>query len=152
MRSVSEWVGERWEAGGNGYKWASDCEWVAESLCLCLRVSFTHTLCITHTHIHSLSPTLTTPCFINRQQSHALQSDVRSDVFTWGANINFILGHADDSNRAKPHRVPFDKVTRYAPVGVAAVATDKFHTLFLLTDGRVFACGHGQHGRFGACV
>ncbi len=36
-----------------------------------------------------------------------------------------------------------------APTSVAAVSAAKAHTLVLSGDGRVFACGSGDHGRLG---
>lgn len=32
---------------------------------------------------------------------------------------------------------------------ISDVVLNKFHTLFLTTDGRVYTCGHGQGGRLG---
>eukprot|EP00045_Choanoeca_perplexa_P015774 m.203738 g.203738 ORF g.203738 m.203738 type:complete len:1495 (+) comp17076_c0_seq1:370-4854(+) len=70
--------------------------------------------------------------------------ELARQVYAWGSNINFALGFSDGDSRRKPqHLAAFDGAD------VQATATAKFHTLFLLANGTVYACGHGRCGRLG---
>ncbi|XP_074626926.1 inhibitor of Bruton tyrosine kinase-like [Acropora palmata] len=70
-----------------------------------------------------------------------------AELFTWGVNTNFTLGHRDENMRHTPEML-------HCPSGdsrifIKEVAMCKFHTVFLSSDGRVLTCGHGNGGRLG---
>ncbi|EDO32084.1 predicted protein, partial [Nematostella vectensis] len=59
--------------------------------------------------------------------------DHETQLYTWGSNTNFTLGHRDENMRQHPE----------------LVAMCKFHSAFLTGDGKVLTCGHGRGGRLG---
>ncbi|EDQ85787.1 uncharacterized protein MONBRDRAFT_11635 [Monosiga brevicollis MX1] len=65
-------------------------------------------------------------------------------IFGWGDNSTFALGLHNDNTSIKPRLVTFPH-----NVAITTLSTSKFHTLFLTTTGRVYACGHGRGGRLG---
>jgi alpha-tubulin suppressor-like RCC1 family protein len=68
-------------------------------------------------------------------------------LLTWGLNNNMTLGHADEVSRSHPDEVcAFLKPTC---ANIAQVVLSKFHSVFLVADGKVFTCGHGHGGRLG---
>ncbi|KAJ8354071.1 hypothetical protein SKAU_G00216380 [Synaphobranchus kaupii] len=69
-----------------------------------------------------------------------------TEVYTWGNNTNFSLGHGNQESRHHPEIVDL-----FARTGVyiKQVVLCKFHSVFLSQKGRVFTCGHGQGGRLG---
>ncbi|XP_077454563.1 inhibitor of Bruton tyrosine kinase isoform X2 [Stigmatopora argus] len=69
-----------------------------------------------------------------------------TEVYTWGNNSNFSLGHGNQDSRQHPELVDF--FTRTG-VYVKQVVLCKFHSVFLSQKGQVFTCGHGQGGRLG---
>ncbi|XP_053143059.1 inhibitor of Bruton tyrosine kinase isoform X2 [Hemicordylus capensis] len=69
-----------------------------------------------------------------------------TDVYTWGNNINFTLGHG--SQQSKHHPELLDLFPRNG-VNVKQVVLCKFHSVFLSQKGHVYTCGHGQGGRLG---
>jgi len=69
------------------------------------------------------------------------------DLFTWGNNDNFVLGHPNEDNRRYPERV--ELFARELGCTVSDVVFCKYHTVILTDDGRVFTCGHGRGGRLG---
>ncbi|KAJ8411489.1 hypothetical protein AAFF_G00162970 [Aldrovandia affinis] len=69
-----------------------------------------------------------------------------TEVYTWGNNTNFSLGHGNQESRHHPEIV--DLFARTG-VYVKQVVLCKFHSVFLSQKGRVFTCGHGQGGRLG---
>ncbi|XP_060567937.1 inhibitor of Bruton tyrosine kinase-like [Ruditapes philippinarum] len=74
------------------------------------------------------------------------ESTSRHEVFTWGDNSNFTLGHSIEMGRNAPEVV--DEF-RKKHVGVKQVVMCKYHTVFLTTEGSVYTCGHGLGGRLG---
>ncbi|XP_057690335.1 inhibitor of Bruton tyrosine kinase isoform X2 [Corythoichthys intestinalis] len=69
-----------------------------------------------------------------------------TEVYTWGNNSNFSLGHGNQDSRQHPELVDvFAKTGVY----VKQVVLCKFHSVFLSKKGQVFTCGHGQGGRLG---
>lgn len=70
-------------------------------------------------------------------------------VYVWGSNANYNLGQAHQRDRGTPEWL--ELLHREGQV-IADVALNKFHTLFLATSGRVYACGHGHGGRLGLDV
>ena len=103
--------------------------------------------------------------------------DYPLELFTWGSNTNFTLGHRDESTRYAPEIVEcgegdaklFIKEVSYHFISstllfeilctssllwtvllfLLKVVMGKFHSVFLSTDGRIFTCGHGRGGRLG---
>lgn len=69
------------------------------------------------------------------------------ELFTWGSNTNFTLGHRDESTRHTPELV--ENVQGETKISFREVVMCKFHSVFLSMDGRVFTCGHGRGGRLG---
>ncbi|XP_061677249.1 inhibitor of Bruton tyrosine kinase isoform X2 [Syngnathoides biaculeatus] len=69
-----------------------------------------------------------------------------TEVYTWGNNTNFSLGHGNQETRQHPELV--DVFSRTG-VYIKQVALSKFHSVFLSQKGQVFTCGHGQGGRLG---
>ncbi|KAL0984669.1 hypothetical protein UPYG_G00144970 [Umbra pygmaea] len=69
-----------------------------------------------------------------------------TEVYTWGSNTNFSLGHGNQQSRHHP-----EIVDAFARTGVyiKQVVLCKFHSVFLSQKGQVYTCGHGQGGRLG---
>ncbi|KAB5586398.1 hypothetical protein PHYPO_G00001130 [Pangasianodon hypophthalmus] len=74
------------------------------------------------------------------------QSSDPTEVYTWGNNTNFSLGHGNQESRHNPEIVDL-----FARTGVyiKQVVVCKFHSVFLSQKGKVYTCGHGQGGRLG---
>lgn len=69
-----------------------------------------------------------------------------TEVYTWGDNTNFTLGHG--SQNSKHHPELLDLLSR-SGVYVKQVVLCKFHSVFLSQKGQVYTCGHGRGGRLG---
>ncbi|XP_032413939.1 inhibitor of Bruton tyrosine kinase [Xiphophorus hellerii] len=69
-----------------------------------------------------------------------------SEVYMWGSNTNFSLGHGNQDSRHHPELVD---VFARTGVYIKQVVVCKFHSVFLSQKGQVFTCGHGQGGRLG---
>ncbi|XP_073192644.1 inhibitor of Bruton tyrosine kinase isoform X5 [Lepidochelys kempii] len=69
-----------------------------------------------------------------------------TDVYTWGNNINFTLGHGGQQSKHHPELV--DLFPRNG-VYIKQVVLCKFHSVFLSQKGQIYTCGHGQGGRLG---
>lgn len=69
-----------------------------------------------------------------------------TDVYTWGDNTNFTLGHG--SQKSKHHPELVDLFSR-SGVYIKQVVLCKFHSVFLSQKGQVYTCGHGPGGRLG---
>ncbi|XP_073702952.1 inhibitor of Bruton tyrosine kinase isoform X2 [Garra rufa] len=69
-----------------------------------------------------------------------------TEVYTWGSNTNFSLGHGNQESRHHPEIVDLFSRSR---IYVKQVVLCKFHTVFLSQKGQVYTCGHGQGGRLG---
>uniref|UniRef100_A0A8C5G593 BTB domain-containing protein n=1 Tax=Gouania willdenowi TaxID=441366 RepID=A0A8C5G593_GOUWI len=69
-----------------------------------------------------------------------------TEVYTWGNNSNFTLGHGNQESRQHPELMD---VFARTGVYIKQVVLCKFHSVFLSQKGRVFTCGHGQGGRHG---
>ena len=65
-------------------------------------------------------------------------------VMAWGLNHKNQLGLGDDKYRGRPSLI--DKLSGY---NIIAVATGRYHSLFLTDEGRVFACGDNKSGQCG---
>uniref|UniRef100_A0A3P8VIF4 Inhibitor of Bruton tyrosine kinase n=1 Tax=Cynoglossus semilaevis TaxID=244447 RepID=A0A3P8VIF4_CYNSE len=69
-----------------------------------------------------------------------------TEVYTWGNNANFTLGHGNQESRQHPEIVD---VFARTGVYIKQVVLCKFHSVFLSQKGQVYTCGHGQGGRLG---
>ncbi|KAM4772213.1 inhibitor of Bruton tyrosine kinase [Rhinophrynus dorsalis] len=69
-----------------------------------------------------------------------------TELYTWGNNINFTLGHGTQQSKHHPEVV--DMFPR-SGVYIKQMVLCKFHSVFLSQKGRVYTCGHGQGGRLG---
>lgn len=70
----------------------------------------------------------------------------RHEVYTWGDNSNFTLGHTSEHRRSGPEVL--DEFRKLG-VNLKQIVMCKYHTVFLTQDGAVYTCGHGQGGRLG---
>ncbi|KAM6323792.1 inhibitor of Bruton tyrosine kinase [Aegotheles albertisi] len=69
-----------------------------------------------------------------------------TEVYTWGNNINFTLGHGGQQGKHHPELVDlFPRNGMY----IKQVVLCEFHSVFLSHKGQVYTCGHGQGGRLG---
>ncbi|KAM7136933.1 inhibitor of Bruton tyrosine kinase isoform 2-T2 [Molossus nigricans] len=69
-----------------------------------------------------------------------------TDVYTWGDNTNFTLGHGSQNSKYHPELV--DLFSR-SGVYIKQVVLCKFHSVFLSQRGQIYTCGHGPGGRLG---
>lgn len=69
-----------------------------------------------------------------------------TDVYTWGDNTNFTLGHGSQNSKYHPELV--DLFSR-SGIYIKQVVLCKFHSVFLSQKGQVYTCGHGPGGRLG---
>ncbi|MEE6476398.1 hypothetical protein FKM82_011060 [Ascaphus truei] len=69
-----------------------------------------------------------------------------TELYTWGNNINFTLGHGGQQSKHHPELV--DMFPR-SGVYIKQMVLCKFHSVFLTQKGQVYTCGHGQGGRLG---
>ncbi|XP_014665632.1 PREDICTED: inhibitor of Bruton tyrosine kinase-like [Priapulus caudatus] len=68
------------------------------------------------------------------------------DLYTWGDNANFTLGHSDGKSKHYPEMVvEFKKHS----LSIKQVVMCEFHSVVLTHCGRVYTCGHGRGGRLG---
>lgn len=69
-----------------------------------------------------------------------------TEVYTWGDNTNFTLGHGSQNSKHHPELLDLFSRSR---VYVKQVVLCKFHSVFLSQQGQVYTCGHGRGGRLG---
>ncbi|XP_073482960.1 inhibitor of Bruton tyrosine kinase [Aquarana catesbeiana] len=74
------------------------------------------------------------------------QNSDPTEVYTWGNNINFTLGHGSQQSKHHPEQV--DMFPR-SGIYIKQMVLCKFHSVFLSQKGQVYTCGHGQGGRLG---
>uniref|UniRef100_A0A7N8YF12 Inhibitor of Bruton agammaglobulinemia tyrosine kinase n=1 Tax=Mastacembelus armatus TaxID=205130 RepID=A0A7N8YF12_9TELE len=82
----------------------------------------------------------------DRPQHVVFRNNDPTEVYTWGNNTNFSLGHGNQESRQHPELVD---VFARTGVYIKQVVLCKFHSVFLSQKGQVFTCGHGQGGRLG---
>lgn len=68
------------------------------------------------------------------------------EVYVWGTNTNYTLGIGHHHSRLHPEPL---FTFRKQGVSIRQVVTDKFHSLFVGSNGQVWSCGHGFGGRLG---
>lgn len=81
-----------------------------------------------------------------------------TDLYTWGHNANYVLGHADSENRVRPERVNLSLssqqssfiMTRPTFV-IESIAMSKYHMAILTSEPQqnMLVCGFGRGGRLG---
>ncbi|XP_073445780.1 inhibitor of Bruton tyrosine kinase isoform X2 [Dendrobates tinctorius] len=74
------------------------------------------------------------------------QASDPTELYTWGNNINFTLGHSNQQSKHHPELV--DMFPRCG-IYIKQMVLCKFHSVFLSQKGQVYTCGHGQGGRLG---
>ncbi|KAK4884719.1 hypothetical protein RN001_000990 [Aquatica leii] len=68
------------------------------------------------------------------------------EVYVWGSNTNYTFGTQEA--RLTPEMLyVFHK--EYSNVKIEQICLEKFHCILLSSEGKVYACGHGQGGRLG---
>lgn len=81
-----------------------------------------------------------------------------TDVYTWGHNTNYVLGHVDTENRTKPERVKLQLESQKSAFFmqrpdylIETVVMSKYHMGILTTDNshNLLLCGFGSGGRLG---
>lgn len=81
-----------------------------------------------------------------------------TDVYTWGHNTNYVLGHVDTENRTKPERVKLQLESQKSPFFmqrpdylIETVVMSKYHMGILTTENshNLLLCGFGSGGRLG---
>ncbi|XP_053566453.1 inhibitor of Bruton tyrosine kinase [Bombina bombina] len=82
----------------------------------------------------------------DRPSHIVFKSSDPTELYTWGNNINFTLGHGSQQSKHHPELV--DMFPR-SGIYIKQMILCKFHSIFLSQKGQVFTCGHGQGGRLG---
>ena len=91
----------------------------------------------------------------NPSDTLASQNPGRLELFTWGANRNYVLGVESDGDRAFPERVRLERdegktgLARFEPLRVKAIEMARLHTAIVTDErsGNVRLCGYGTGGR-----
>ncbi|XP_069830794.1 inhibitor of Bruton tyrosine kinase isoform X2 [Dendropsophus ebraccatus] len=74
------------------------------------------------------------------------QASDPTELYTWGNNVNFTLGHGNQQSKHHPELV--DMFPRCG-IYIKQMVLCKFHSVFLSQKGQIYTCGHGQGGRLG---
>ncbi|XP_063772958.1 inhibitor of Bruton tyrosine kinase isoform X2 [Pseudophryne corroboree] len=82
----------------------------------------------------------------DRPSHIVFQTSDPTELYTWGNNINFTLGHGSQQSKHHPELV--DMFPR-SGIYIKQVVLCKFHSVFLSQKGQMYTCGHGQGGRLG---
>ncbi|KAM9187597.1 LOW QUALITY PROTEIN: inhibitor of Bruton tyrosine kinase-like [Dugong dugon] len=69
-----------------------------------------------------------------------------TDVYTWGDNTNFTLGHGSQNSKHHPELVD---LFSGSGVYIKQAVLCKFHSMFLSQKGQVYTCGHCPGGQSG---
>ncbi|KAI8370296.1 hypothetical protein BD560DRAFT_434946 [Blakeslea trispora] len=81
-----------------------------------------------------------------------------TDLYTWGHNTNYVLGHPDSENRTRPERVKLQPESQRTPLimkrpnyVIESVVMSKYHMAILTSDPahNLLVCGFGRGGRLG---
>lgn len=81
-----------------------------------------------------------------------------TDVYSWGHNTNYVLGHADSENRLKPERVNLQLTSQQSSVfmtrpkcTIESISMSKYHMAILTSEPQqnLLVCGYGRGGRLG---
>ncbi|KAI8640442.1 hypothetical protein BD408DRAFT_369912 [Parasitella parasitica] len=104
----------------------------------------------------TISNTLPTERFLKKDGVHARKGG--TDLYTWGQNANYVLGHLDTENKTKPERVRLQLESQKSPFImqrpnylIETVAMSKYHMGILTTESNnnLLVCGFGSGGRLG---
>ncbi|WFD04370.1 hypothetical protein MOBT1_003077 [Malassezia obtusa] len=80
--------------------------------------------------------------------SFAVDADGR--VFAWGLNTRGQTGTGSTKDKVtRPTRVKALEPAHLGGAHVVQITGGEFHTVFLLSDGRVYICGDGDEGKLG---
>lgn len=88
--------------------------------------------------------------FWSLEESHSAAG--ATDIFTWGYNTNFVLGHRDSENRTRPDRVHLNLVTQQIPqvlrrpaYVITSMIMSKFHSAVITSEpeNNLQLCGFG---------
>jgi alpha-tubulin suppressor-like RCC1 family protein len=108
----------------------------------------------------------------NMREQHVIEDDLESydnqvftksrkggtDLYTWGHNTNYVLGHSDSENRTNPERVRLDLesqksrfIMKRPTCLIESVVMSKYHMAILTSDAslNLLVCGFGRGGRLG---
>lgn len=80
-----------------------------------------------------------------------------TDVYSWGQNTNYVLGHPDSENRNRPERVQLqldsqqNSAVNRLPYVIESVMMAKYHMAILTSEPshNMLVCGFGRGGRLG---
>lgn len=81
-----------------------------------------------------------------------------TDLYTWGHNTNYVLGHSDSENRTNPERVRLELesqkstyIMKRPTYLIESVTMSKYHMAILTSDAslNLLVCGFGRGGRLG---
>ncbi|KAF7722410.1 hypothetical protein EC973_003149 [Apophysomyces ossiformis] len=81
-----------------------------------------------------------------------------TDVYSWGVNTNYVLGHPDSENRTYPERVPLDLESQRNPYimkrpnyVIQSMHLSKYHMAIITSEriNNLLVCGFGRGGRLG---
>ncbi|KAI9472025.1 MAG: hypothetical protein EXX96DRAFT_582639 [Benjaminiella poitrasii] len=80
-----------------------------------------------------------------------------TDLYSWGHNTNYVLGHPDSENRSKPERVKMLQLDSTSSTIttpdhlIESVILSKYHMAILTSDAvnNLLVCGFGRGGRLG---
>ncbi|ORX60376.1 hypothetical protein DM01DRAFT_1300126 [Hesseltinella vesiculosa] len=82
-----------------------------------------------------------------------------SDLYTWGINTNYVLGHLDLERRSRPEKVPLQNMESQQspnwmhrpPFVIESVHMSKFHSAIVTSESlyNLLICGFGRGGRLG---
>lgn len=81
-----------------------------------------------------------------------------TELYSWGSNTNYVLGHRDPDNRTNPDRVPLDLeshrtnfIMQRPNVKIESVQMSKYHTAVITDEPtrNLLICGFGRGGRLG---
>lgn len=97
-----------------------------------------------------------------KRVDHAAVSDNAkmegTELYSWGSNTNYVLGHRDPDNRVNPDRVPLDLechrtefIMQRPNVAIKSIQMSKYHTAVVTDEPshNLLICGFGRGGRLG---
>ena len=85
---------------------------------------------------------------------HSIACALDGRAFGWGYNSNGETGHPISRNHtvdtsSNPKEIKFSTSDLDEKIDIKAVACGGQHSLFLTTQGKLYACGHGSQGQLG---
>ncbi|KAI8883128.1 hypothetical protein K501DRAFT_323634 [Backusella circina FSU 941] len=104
----------------------------------------------------TISDTFPTPKQITGNNNKSFSGG--TDVYTWGSNTNYVLGHPDSEGRTRPERVNTQLDSQRTSLimmrpdyVIESVTMSKYHTAILTSEpvNNLLMCGFGRGGRLG---